>query len=986
MMRSELIDVAASIADRAAVDWDSLGSQTTLSNELLIPARIVERIAQVHAGESSVDTFTTSLHDSLVGLGLPPASASPDGSVTWGGLSILEKIGRGTFGDVYRAHDRRLNRTVALKLLRRKDRLESAVIEEGQLMARVRHPNVVTVYGAERIETRVGIWMQLVDGPTLENEVKARGSFRPDEVMQAGIQLAQALGAVHRAGLLHRDIKAQNAMRDSDGRVLLTDFGTGRELSDRDGPERECELAGTPLYMAPEVLRGDPASVSSDIYSLGVLLSYLATGSFPVRGRWLGELREAHQQCRRVLVSEARSSVPKQLAAVIDRAADPDPTRRYRSASDLEAALVACSARPRARRAAWAWAGATALTLTAAVLAGWQWRQPAVLAPSAFQVRDFVLVSRFDNDTGNPMFDGPAEDAVARELTRFDIIDVVPAERIIDTLRLMKRPVTRIVDREIGREICLRVGGVKALITGRIQKTDSGYVMTAELVDPSDGAVIASITEAAGTAATLLPAITRGVRRLGNLFGETRSRIKGAVPVQQLSTSSLTAFQLYNEAVRLYWAGGQAQAAEPIIMRALIEDPEFAAGWMFQAFLLRNIKGPDAEAREIQSREAARKALALSETSPDWERHYLRGVYHFLEGELAASVPQFDAAVRLRPDFEPAVRFLTNTYLALGKPDAVLAARRSVADQRPFDIGANFWVAFQTVSLRENQDEARPYIERLDELLIPARSAMPMFFMATQWRRMFAAYEAWKSGDIAGARLIVDREARQVEQWPAEAGRMRRHLGHFYMTLGRLHDAEAQMRESGDRYDLVTLAHIRDDIPALRSHLSQLPPSNHVYLLVKAGLIDKARALLESGVADPIEQDFENIGRAALASATGDPASAIPVLRQVLAQGAAHLSGPYQEACELLATALVRVHRRAEVISELERCAATPTRFFGNFNTGPWMKNMMRLADEYRTAGRLLDAERAEDRLRRLLVYADADHPLLLRVKEAGGR
>ena len=149
MNQGQLIDVAAAIADGMPIDWAAFASSTPPSPDLALPARIVERIAQVHASLPSVDSFASSLHKSLTGVCLPgDAAAPPEVPVTWGTLTIDEKIGRGTFGDVYRAHDRRLNRTVALKLLRRKDRLESAVIEEGQLMARVRHPNVVTVYGA----------------------------------------------------------------------------------------------------------------------------------------------------------------------------------------------------------------------------------------------------------------------------------------------------------------------------------------------------------------------------------------------------------------------------------------------------------------------------------------------------------------------------------------------------------------------------------------------------------------------------------------------------------------------------------------------------------------------------------------------------------------------------------------------------------------------------------------------------------------------
>ena len=185
------------------------------------------------------------------------------------------------------------------------------MIREGQLLAKVRHPNVVTVYGAERIDGRVGMWMEFVDGRTLEEELRASGPRTPDQVIDVGLALCSALAAVHDAGLLHRDLKAQNVMRAADGRLLLTDFGAGR-VRDRghDGDDGRTELAGTPLYLAPEVLKGAPASVVSEIYGVGVLLYHLATGSFPVRGRTLRDLLKAHADGQRAGARAFRGRVP----------------------------------------------------------------------------------------------------------------------------------------------------------------------------------------------------------------------------------------------------------------------------------------------------------------------------------------------------------------------------------------------------------------------------------------------------------------------------------------------------------------------------------------------------------------------------------------------------------------------------------------------------------------------------------------------------
>src|ERR1700704_586423 len=163
-----------------------------------------------------------------------------DGAIDhWGPLKLIEKVGRGTFGDVYRAWDTRLDREVALKILRRHESIDEAststVIEEGRLLARVRHQNVVTVYGADRIDGHVGVWMEFLHGDTLEDELRKEGPFDAERIIAIGVKLADALATVHRAGLIHRDVKTKNVMRDGEDRLVLTDFGSSGFLGAESG-------------------------------------------------------------------------------------------------------------------------------------------------------------------------------------------------------------------------------------------------------------------------------------------------------------------------------------------------------------------------------------------------------------------------------------------------------------------------------------------------------------------------------------------------------------------------------------------------------------------------------------------------------------------------------------------------------------------------------------------------------------------------------
>ncbi len=283
----------------------------------------------------------------------------------WAHLRLLERIGRGAFGDVYRAWDPRLDREVALKLLPADSAAgesdASSIIHEGRLLARVKHPNVVTIYGAEQIDDRIGLWMEFVRGRTLEQVLQEGRTFSPAEAARIGVEICRAVSAVHAAGLLHRDIKAQNVMLADDGRVVLMDFGTGRELED----PSSTDLAGTPLYLAPEVFRGQPATVRSDIYSLGVLLFHLISSSFPVQAKTTRELRRAHERSERTSLSAAHPDVPASLARVVDRAIHPLPERRYRSVDALCEDLVALDRRPRGLTLLYAAAGAAAIVLVA---------------------------------------------------------------------------------------------------------------------------------------------------------------------------------------------------------------------------------------------------------------------------------------------------------------------------------------------------------------------------------------------------------------------------------------------------------------------------------------------------------------------------------------------------------------------------------------------------------------------------------------------
>jgi predicted Ser/Thr protein kinase len=324
----KLIDL---IADGAQVDWPALlaGCRDDGERQLVEQFRVMSEVAR------ATDPLTADV--GAPGGGDSPPSRPP--LFTWGQLEVFEELGRGTFGRVFRARDPRLDREVALKLFAQTAVAEPSFVREAQLLARMRHPHVVAVYGADAFGGTDGLSMELIRGRSLRAIVQDQGPFGPRETALIALDLCAALAAVHGAGLAHRDIKANNVMREVGGRIVLMDFGAG--LPSAEAKSADAGTTGTPLYMAPELFAGAEASVSTDLYALGVLLFFLVTGDYPVHGRNVADLRDAHSRGIRRWLRDARPDVPATLAQVIDRALSPDPSARFRTAADMEQALAA---------------------------------------------------------------------------------------------------------------------------------------------------------------------------------------------------------------------------------------------------------------------------------------------------------------------------------------------------------------------------------------------------------------------------------------------------------------------------------------------------------------------------------------------------------------------------------------------------------------------------------------------------------------------
>jgi hypothetical protein len=331
--------VLEQLADGEAIDWTAVerGAATPGEIELIRQLRILEGLGETHRS-TPVEPATGS---TLV----PPVAAAetvPDAGVgegrRWGRYQLIRRLGQGSYGVVFLGRDEDLDRDLAVKLLHQSPAiradLASRVKAEGRALARVRHTNVVTVYDVEEHENQLGLCMEYIHGRTLDDIVRSDGPMGAEQAVVDGQAVCRALAAIHAVGILHRDVKARNVMRERGGRVVLMDLGAGRDLELSRSPSATSNI-GTPLYMAPELLLGGSATRQTDVYAVGVLLYFLVTGNYPVVGASIDEIRQLHRAGRRTPIDERRPELPDAFVRVVERATSVVPSERYDSAVAL---------------------------------------------------------------------------------------------------------------------------------------------------------------------------------------------------------------------------------------------------------------------------------------------------------------------------------------------------------------------------------------------------------------------------------------------------------------------------------------------------------------------------------------------------------------------------------------------------------------------------------------------------------------------------
>ncbi len=527
-------------------------------------------------------------------------------------------------GVVYRAHDERLNRDVAVKVLPAgslaDEETRRGFKQEAHALAKLNHPNIATVFDFDCQGTTDFIVMELLTRQTLADKLLG-GALAPNMVIKYGLQMAEGLAAAHRQGILHRDLKPGNLGLTVDGRVKLLDFGLAKLLIAEPGDVTRSMTGaglakGTLAYMAPEQVRGENIDTRVDIYAAGLVLYEMATGKrpFPQVGP---PLINAILNQQPAPPSSFNPAVTPALEAVTLKALQKDPAMRYQSADELAAdlehlntATVPVALRQASRRRLGRWlrpamAVAGALLLAAVSWQLWHRRQE----PTARGPRPMLLVGDFENKTGEAVFDGTLREMFTSSLEQSHLVEVFPTSRLVDVLQRMGRPPSQPVDAETGREICLREG-LKGLMVGAIAKFGHTYDLVVH-VQSATGSDIATENVTIPTADDVPKKVDEVAEKVRRELGESLESLKeNSVPLEQVSSKSL-------DAVRYFTLGKQslyrADVPQAVLMfsKAVELDPNFAVAheYLGAAYWRMN----DYERSDEQVRAAAKLADRVSE-------------------------------------------------------------------------------------------------------------------------------------------------------------------------------------------------------------------------------------------------------------------------------------------------------------------------------------------------------------------------------------
>ncbi len=587
-----------------------------------------------------------------------------------GRYRIHSALGAGGMGEVFLAEDTRLNRKVALKILSEKftvdgDRLKRFE-QEAKSASALNHPNIITIYEIGEAEGTNYIATEFIDGKTLRESINEH-SLRLSDVLNVAIQVAEALSAAHRAGIVHRDIKPENIMLRHDGYVKVLDFGLAK-LTERkeEDPESDPDAStqklvktnpgvvmGTAAYMSPEQARGLEVDARSDVFSFGIVLYEMISGHAPFEGQTITDILAAIINQEPLPLKSFVPEIPNELQRIVNKTLRKKREQRYQSTGDLSGDLK--DLREELNHE-------VKLQRSAAS------NKPKISTGSDSH-KDALLLTEFDNLTSDAVFDATLKMALAFSLEQSPFLDIFAETRVRQTLRLMGRSADERVTPELGREICQRQG-LKAYITGTIASLGTMYVLTLEAVNAQTGESLGRQLEQAESKEEVLKALGHAASSLREKLGESLSSIERFDAALELTTSSLEALKVHSLGQQQTQKGKTLEAV-PFYKRAIELDPNFAFAYNLLAVGYNNTNQPKLAA------EYAAKAFELRDRVSELEKLRITSFYYsYVTGELEKRIETLELINRMYPRDIRAVSNLSDSYQRIGQFEKAADAAR----------------------------------------------------------------------------------------------------------------------------------------------------------------------------------------------------------------------------------------------------------------------------------------------------------------------